>query len=167
MMIDALEKLPRRGWLLQSLKGGIAATMVAIFYPVAWFLRPRKATASGALEVAAPFKVNELPGAKANPFDFAGKPCLVVLTPEGAKRLAQGQPLRTDDVKAFNALCTHLDCTVKYRPDKGDIFCDCHEGIYDLNGRNVSGPPPLPLESYNVVLRGDPGHEEIVVSRET
>ena len=166
-MTDLMEKLPRRGWLLQSLIGGIAATVVAVFYPVVWFLRPRKATVSGALEIAAPFKVNELPGAAGNPFNFAGKPCLVVLTPEGAKRLAQGQRLGTDDVKAFNAICTHLDCTVKYRPDKSDIFCDCHEGIYDLNGRNVSGPPPRPLESYKVVLRGEPGHEEIVVSRET
>jgi Rieske Fe-S protein len=166
-MVDVSKNLPRREWLLRSLQGTIAATIAAIFYPVAGFLRPRKATASGALEVTAPFKVNELPGAAANPFNFAGKPCLVVLTPEGAKRLAQGQRLGTDDVKAFNAICTHLDCTVKYRPDKIDIFCDCHEGIYDLNGRNVSGPPPLPLESYKVALRGDPGHEEIVVSRET
>jgi len=166
-MTDETKKITRRGWVLQSLKVGIAATVVAIFYPVAWFLRPRKATVSGALEVTAPFKVDELPGAKANPFDFAGKPCLVVLTPEGAKRLAQGEQLRTDDVKAFNAICTHVDCTVRYRADKGDIFCSCHEGIYDLNGRNVSGPPPRPLESYKVVLRGDRGHEEIVVSRET
>jgi Rieske Fe-S protein len=81
--------------------------------------------------------------------------------------LAQSQPLRPGDVKAFNAICTHVDCTVKYRREKGDIFCSCHEGIYDLNGRNVSGPPPRPLESYKVVLRGEPGHEEIIVSRET
>ena len=166
-MTDATEQLSRRGWLLHSLKGGIAATAVAIFYPVVRFVRPRKATVSGALEVAAPFTVNELPGAAGNPFDFAGKPCLVVLTPDGAKRLAGGERLRADDVKAFNAICTHVDCTVKYRLDKGDIFCSCHEGIYDLNGRNVSGPPPRPLESYKVVLRGEPGHEEIVVSRET
>jgi Rieske Fe-S protein len=166
-MTDSPNAISRRGWVLQSLKVGIAATVVAIFYPVAWFLRPRKATVSGALEMSAPFKVDELPGAKANPFDFAGKPCLVVLTPEGAKRRAQGEPLRADDVKAFNAICTHVDCTVRYRDEEGDIFCSCHEGIYDLNGRNVSGPPPRPLESYKVVLRGDPGHEEIIVSRES
>lgn len=165
-MTNATEQLSRRGWLLQSLKAGVAATVVAIFYPVVWFLRPRKATVSGALEIAAPFKANELPGAKANPFDFAGKPCLVVLTAEGEKRRAQGQTLRVGDVKAFNATCTHMDCTVKYRAGKGDIFCSCHEGTYDLNGRNVSGPPPRPLESYQVILRGDQGHEEIVISRE-
>jgi Rieske Fe-S protein len=166
-MFEPSEKLPRRGWLLRSLKAGIGATVVAVFYPVVYFLRPRTATVSGALEMAAPFKVNELPGAAGNPFDFAGKPCLVVLTPEGTKRLAQGQRLRPDDVKAFNAICTHVDCTVKYRADESDIFCSCHNGIYDLNGRNVSGPPPRPLESYKVVLSGQPGQEEIVVSRQS
>jgi Rieske Fe-S protein len=70
-------------------------------------------------------------------------------------------------VRAFNALCTHIDCTVKYRADKGDIFCACHEGVYDLNGRNISGPPPRPLEVYKVTLRGERGQEEIVVSRQT
>jgi Rieske Fe-S protein len=166
-MTDSPKTISRRSWVLQSLKAAVAATVVAIFYPVAWFLRPRKATTSGALEITAPFTVDQLPGAEANPFDFASKPCLVVLTPEGTKRLAQGEPLRAGDVKAFNAICTHVDCTVKYRLDQGDIYCSCHEGIYDLNGRNVSGPPPRPLESYKVILRGDPGHEEIVVSRET
>jgi Rieske Fe-S protein len=158
---------PRRGWLLNTLQGAIAVTAVAIFYPVARFLKPRRATSSGALEIVAPFKVSEVAAAKNNPFNFAGRPCLVVLTPEGATRLAQGQPLRTNDVKAFDAVCTHVDCTVKYRPDKADIFCNCHNGVYDLNGRNVAGPPPRPLSGYTVVLRGEPGQEEIVVSRET
>jgi Rieske Fe-S protein len=33
--------------------------------------------------------------------------------------------------------------------------------MYDLNGRNISGPPPRPLEAYQVHVRGD----EIVISR--
>jgi Rieske Fe-S protein len=166
-MTKPTESVSRRDWLLISLKGAVALTMVAICYPIARFLRPRKATVTSALEMVAPFKVKELPQAQGNPFNFAGKPCLVVLTPEGAKRLAQGERLQADDVRAFNAICTHMDCTVAHRPDKPDIFCNCHEGVFDLSGRNVSGPPPRPLESYKVVLRGEPGAEEIVVSRET
>ena len=64
---------------------------------------------------------------------------------------------RTARVKAFNAVCTHLQCTVEFRPAKADIFCNCHNGVYNLNGRNVSGPPPRPLEEYKVTLRGTPG----------
>lgn len=158
--------LPRRALLLRSLKAVIATTAFAVFYPVIWFLRPRRATVSGAQEIVAPFKVHELTATRDNPFNFGGKPCLVVMTSDGAKRLAQKERLHSDDVKAFNAVCTHMDCTVRYRAERGDIFCGCHEGVYDLSGHNVSGPPPRPLESYKVTLRGDPGQEEIVISRQ-
>jgi len=157
----------RRGWLLRMLQGAISATVIAIVYPVARFLRPRRATVSGALEMVAPFKPKDLVNASAKPFNFAGKPCLLVLLPEGAKRVAQGQRLQMNDIRAFNGICTHVACTVKYRPTEGDIFCNCHDGVYDLEGRNVSGPPPRPLEKYSVTLRGEPGQEEIVVSRQS
>jgi Rieske Fe-S protein len=157
----------RRSVLLQTLKGAVGSTLLVIFYPVVWFLRPRKVTTSGALEVVAPFRVNQLATTTSNPFDYGGKPCLVVMTSEGAQRLAAGQSLQPDDVRAFNALCTHVDCTVKYRSETRDIFCSCHEGRYDLNGRNIAGPPPRPLEAYRVTLRGERGQEEIVVSRQS
>jgi Rieske Fe-S protein len=54
---------------------------------------------------------------------------------------------------------------VEFRAAKREIFCNCHNGVYDLNGRNISGPPPRPLEVYKVTLRGTPGQEEIIVSR--
>jgi Rieske Fe-S protein len=37
--------------------------------------------------------------------------------------------------------------------------------VYDLAGNVVSGPPPRPLERFAVNVRGEPGQEEIVVSR--
>ena len=167
-MPEECESVPRRNWLLTGLNTSITVTLAAIFFPVVKFLKPRAATVSGALEVTAPFRVNELPDANGNPFNFGGQPCLVVLTPDGVKKKAQGIALGSGDVKVFNAICTHLDCTVEYRPDKGDIFCNCHNGVYDLSGNNVSGPPPRPLEAYKVTLRGDtPGQEEIIVSRST
>lgn len=156
-MAEERVSIPRRNWLLHALQTSVAATIAAILYPVARFLRPRATTNSGALEMVAPFRVNELkPDAEGHwpaPFNFGGKPCLVIRTPDG-------------EIKAFDAVCTHLECTVEFREAKGDIFCNCHNGVYDLNGRNVSGPPPRPLEGYKVILRGEkPGQEEIIVSR--
>jgi Rieske Fe-S protein len=159
------DRAARRGWLLRALQGMIGITLIAIGYPVVRFLRPRRAVVSGALEVVAPYRPKDLLSAPARPFDFAGKPCLLVLLPEGARRLEQGQALHAEDLRAFNAICTHVACTVAHRPGEGDIFCSCHDGVYDLEGRNVSGPPPRPLEKYNVTLRGEPGQEEIVVAR--
>ncbi len=145
----------RRNWLLCILSTGVAATAAAIAYPIVRFLWPRPETQSGATNVVAPYRVNELrPDAEGRwpaPFNFGGKPCLLVLS--------------GGEVKAYNAICTHTDCTVQFVPDRNEIFCACHNGVYDLNGRNVSGPPPRPLESYKVVLRGKPGQEEIIVSR--
>jgi Rieske Fe-S protein len=52
---------------------------------------------------------------------------------------------------------------VQYRGEQNDIWCACHNGVYDLKGRNVSGPPPAPLETFNVsVVEGD-----ILISRQT
>jgi cytochrome b6-f complex iron-sulfur subunit len=155
-MAESPESIPRRNWLLHVLQASVAVTLAAILYPVARFVRPRSTTNSGALEVIAPYKVNELKadaeGRWPPPFNFGGKPCLVVRTPEG-------------EIRAFNAVCTHVECTVEFRESQADIFCNCHNGVYDLNGHNVSGPPPRPLEIYKVTLRGKPGQEEIIVSR--
>jgi len=41
------------------------------------------------------------------------------------------------------------------------VWCACHNGVYDLEGRNVSGPPPRPLERYDVHEIGD----EIVIEK--
>lgn len=155
-MTDTADPVARRRWLVRALEAGVSATFVALLYPVARFLRPRPATASGAVEIVAPYRMNELrPDAQGRgpaPFDFGGRPCLLVKTADNT-------------VKAFNAICTHTDCTVEYRPDKGDIFCACHNGVYNLDGKNISGPPPRPLQEYKVALRGKEGQEEIIVSR--
>jgi Rieske Fe-S protein len=63
--------------------------------------------------------------------------------------------------RAFSAVCTHLNCTVQYQEASHQIWCACHNGLYDLNGRVVSGPPPKPLEEYAVHIRG----EQVVISR--
>ncbi len=78
------------------------------------------------------------------PFEFNGKPCLLVRTPDG-------------EIRAFNAICTHVGCTVECRPAEGDIFCNCHNGVYNLNGQNISGPPPRPLQEYKVTTQTGTG----------
>jgi len=81
-------------------------------------------------------------------FRFGSQPGILIRTPGG-------------ELKAFSAICTHLACTVEYRPDLSEIWCACHNGHYDLNGKNIAGPPPRPLEEYTVNLRGG----QIVVSK--
>jgi cytochrome b6-f complex iron-sulfur subunit len=63
--------------------------------------------------------------------------------------------------RAFSAVCTHLGCIVQYEPKRKVIWCACHNGAYDLQGRVISGPPPRPLQEYAVHLRND----DVVISR--
>ena len=48
----------------------------------------------------------------------------------------------------FVATCTHLDCTVKYDSKKNLIVCHCHNGVFDVEGKVISGPPPEPLREF-------------------
>ena len=68
-------------------------------------------------------------------------------------------------MRAFSAVCTHLDCTVQFKTDTSQLWCACHNGTYDLRGNVVSGPPPRGLEQFTVNLRGEGDDAEIVVSR--
>jgi cytochrome b6-f complex iron-sulfur subunit len=72
------------------------------------------------------------------------------------------------EFRAFSATCTHLDCIVEYQAKQKRIWCNCHNGEYDLTGRNVGGPPPRPLTPYKVHLSPSGGGVmTIVVSRST
>jgi Rieske Fe-S protein len=50
-----------------------------------------------------------------------------------------------EEVIALSAACTHLGCNVNYDEQSGGFKCPCHSGVYDANGRNISGPPPKEL----------------------
>jgi cytochrome b6-f complex iron-sulfur subunit len=129
------------------LGGGLFASIVAFFYPILRYLVPPAVPDLGGDEVVA-CKTGELKANGSKIFRFGSRPALLLLTAEG-------------EYRAVAATCTHLSCTVQYRSDLHEIWCACHNGLYDLSGRNVSGPPPRPLETYHVHVRGD----EVVVSR--
>jgi cytochrome b6-f complex iron-sulfur subunit len=137
----------RRTMLSWLLGGGALASMACFLYPVIRFLNPPLITEAAVNEVSGG-KVQDLKSNSGKIVRFGNKPALLV---------------RVSDTewKAFSAVCTHLNCTVQYRDSTRQIWCACHNGTYDLNGRVVSGPPPNPLEEYAVNIRGD----EVVVSR--
>lgn len=137
----------RRRFLELLLGGGIFASIASVVYPVWRYLIPPPVTDLGGDEVVAS-KVGDLKPKGSKIFRFGNRPALLLMT-------AQGEYL------ALSAVCTHLSCTVQYRNDLQQIWCACHNGLYDLAGRNISGPPPRPLESFQVHVRGD----EIVVTR--
>ena len=131
-------------WLLGTWGVGVVG---AVFYPILRFLAPPEIPESPTLTVSAG-KASALLPNSGRLVPFGAEPAIVV-------RLAGGE------LRAFSGVCTHLSCTVQYRQDLQHIWCACHNGHYDLNGRNISGPPPRPLQAYDVNVQGD----EIVISR--
>lgn len=59
------------------------------------------------------------------------------------------------DFIAMSNVCTHLGCRVRWVADKGQFYCPCHAGIFDKQGNVVSGPPPRPLDRYEIKLEED------------
>lgn len=57
--------------------------------------------------------------------------------------------------KVYSGVCTHLGCIVKWKTDKQQFHCPCHNGYFDITGRVISGPPPKPLEEYKVEETGN------------
>lgn len=137
----------RRSLLSWLLGGGVAASLISFFYPVVRFLNPPHVTEAAVDEVSGG-KADDLKPNSGKIVRFGSKPALLVRTTE-------------TEWKAFTAVCTHLNCTVQYQPSTKLIWCACHNGMYDMAGRVVSGPPPKPLDEYAVRLRGD----EVVISR--
>jgi len=129
------------------LGGGVLASIASFLYPALRYIIPPPVTESTSRSVVAA-KVGELKANSGMIFKFGSKPGILIRTVSG-------------EYKAFSAVCTHLSCTVQYREDTRQIWCACHNGTYDLEGRNVSGPPPRPLEEYNVNIQG----EDIMVTR--
>jgi Rieske Fe-S protein len=149
MAEDLLELKPsRRGLVTWFLATGVGAFLASVLYPVSRYLVPPEVGESTAASVTLSVKPPEVRPNSGLIFKFGSRPGILIRTPAG-------------ELRAFSAVCTHLQCTVQYRPDLSEIWCACHNGHYDLNGRNVAGPPPRPLDAYVVNVRGD----QIVVSK--
>ena len=59
-----------------------------------------------------------------------------------------------DHFACFDPACTHLGCRIHHNPEKGRYLCPCHGGVFDDEGKVISGPPPKPLDQHPVKLEG-------------
>ena len=138
----------RRSWVSWLLGTSLGATLFAFLYPVLNYLVPPESSEPSLSEFELDLKASDIPPNSGRIVPIGGKPVLLLRRPSG-------------ELAALTATCTHLDCTVQFRTDRSDIWCACHNGTYDLKGRNISGPPPRPLTPLEVYVRG----EKIVIKR--
>jgi len=59
------------------------------------------------------------------------------------------------DFIAMSNICTHLGCRVRWIADQQIFLSPCHFGVFDREGKVISGPPPRPLDRYEVKIEND------------
>lgn len=127
----------RRG-LIKGIYGFLAAVgLGSLGYGLYCFLAPGGGAAS-------PFEVplSQIPVGGSYPFQYGNSAAVLIQEEEGSFR-------------ALSLVCTHLACTVFWNPEKKEFYCPCHDGLFDAEGRVLSGPPPSPLERLKVQVKGD------------
>ncbi|MET9952081.1 Rieske (2Fe-2S) protein [Streptomyces sp. NPDC006339] len=67
--------------------------------------------------------------------------------------------LQDGTLAGYSAVCTHLACAVLWRKDRGsegELYCPCHEGVFDARtGEVTAGPPPRALPKVLLVEDAD------------
>lgn len=125
----------RRGaltWLWSLL--GVAA-VAELAWVTASFVRPRPDEEAERSGVVVAGGVEDFAPGSVTPFP-AGRFYLV--------RLDDGGFL------AIHRECTHLGCTVPWRPESGRFECPCHASVFDITGHVLSPPAPRPLDLLQV-----------------
>jgi cytochrome b6-f complex iron-sulfur subunit len=128
--------IARRRFLSSMLGGGAAALGAGVGIPLGYYAgNLREEPPPPFLEIAE--ADYDLAPGKSKLVMYGRIPALLIRTPEPQSEL-----------KIFVAICTHFNCTVGYEEDQNRIFCACHEGYYDLDGKVIAGPPPEPLRPF-------------------
>jgi cytochrome b6-f complex iron-sulfur subunit len=141
-------KPARRSFLNWILGAGVVGWLVSVFYPVLRYLRPlSEGGAGGSLKLSA----DELATLNKSRFVIARSGTRKVIVFEAAGEL-----------HALDAKCTHEGCTVQFVPGDSLLWCACHNGKFDLDGRVLSGPPPRPLTKWLATRDGN----DVVLSME-
>lgn len=145
----------RRRLLNWVLGTSVGALLASILFPIFRFVSPPE---------IAEASTNEVEGGATNDPELLEKGYKIIrfgAEPVILVRVAEG------DFRAFAGTCTHLDCIVEFHKDQKRIWCNCHNGEYNLHGQQVAGPPPKPLEPFKVdlVYKGAGQPQTIVVSR--
>ncbi|MBY0278775.1 ubiquinol-cytochrome c reductase iron-sulfur subunit [Candidatus Binatia bacterium] len=144
--VDRREWLARCFWSIITLVGlGLAAPLVG------YFLGPllrRRETLRVRLGAVSDFQANQ-----PQKVEFVLRQRDGWVTEEG-RHAAWVVKRSTDDVLVFDPRCTHLGCAYHWQVKENRFLCPCHDGLYDIDGRVIGGPPPRPLDVYPATIEG-------------
>jgi Rieske Fe-S protein len=85
-------------------------------------------------------------------------------------RVSSHPEQRASEFRALSTKCPHLGCKVHWEAGQGRFRCPCHEGIFDRNGKAVSGPPAAEnkdMPQYEVRVNDVTGGIYVMVMQES
>lgn len=59
-----------------------------------------------------------------------------------------------NSVTAFGPQCTHLGCAYHWDDRKSEFLCPCHNSLFAIDGKVISGPAPRPLDRFATKVQG-------------
>ena len=120
-------------------------TLVGFLTPVFAYLSPLSKSQLGSQEFQSadgtPIPPSEVAEGTGKVGGLSGRPTLIVRK--------DGQLL------AYDAVCSHLGCIVRWNNERTSIECPCHGGVFDIEGKVIAGPPPAPIARISLKIDGD------------
>jgi Rieske Fe-S protein len=141
----------RRNVLNLLLGAGVLGWLATVLYPIVRYLTPLPLSGP-----SGPIRLTRAEVSKVERDKFA-------IVPVGRRRVLVFEDPE-GELHALDAKCTHEGCTVRYVARDELIWCACHNGRFDLDGRVLAGPPPRPLLRH-AVNRDDDGSIKVSVGK--
>ena len=142
-MSEAAASKPSRRSLFDLVLGaGLIGWIGSILFPVLRYLKPLAQQGQNGPIKLAPEDTAKLEKDH-SVIIRAGSSRIIVFEDAGQK------------LRALSAKCTHEGCTVQFSSGESVIWCACHNGRFDLDGRVLAGPPPRPLERFSCQREAD------------
>ncbi len=129
----------RRRRFLQKCLGALSGIgFLTALYPLIRYIEPPpEAEAGNRVEID---RASVPPGTSKTVI-YRGRPTIVVNTAGG--------------FIAYNAVCPHLGCVVKWEGGTQNLVCPCHGGIFGTDGSVQGGPIPAPLTAVEFSVTDD------------
>lgn len=145
----------RRGFFVAAIYGFFAAIAAALGIPaLAYLLLPPKVRKEeewvevgdvGKLSINSPvelaFHRNRVDGWK-------------VISEKSTAWVVKQTGDRGDRIVAFGPQCTHLGCAYHWEDGQNEFLCPCHNSVFSIEGKVVSGPAVRPLDRYETRIDG-------------
>ena len=130
--------MQRRGFLKFLLSVFSLTALVSFLYPLSRFVAPPLAR-----KFSSKLSVNKelVSVGSAKEIVLGNTPAIIINVPDKG-------------YVAVSRVCTHLGCLVQYDKKGKRLICPCHAGVFDLEGKVLSGPPPKPLENIPLKVEG-------------